>query len=233
MINQAIVLAAGEGRRLRPLTDHTPKPLISIGGTTMLDHALDQLASVGVTKCVVNTFHLAEHIHSYLQNRSSPEIIISHENELLNTGGGIVNALPYFHGQPFFALNADIWWQDVKKSCLQELNDMWNSEKMDALLLLTPTEKGIGFTGPGDYYLLSDGRLKYRGDLDTAPYIHNGIRILHPRLFVDQKIHPFSMMISLNKAEREGKLYGLVHEGQWGDMGTLHSFDIIKQIAGG
>jgi MurNAc alpha-1-phosphate uridylyltransferase len=228
MIKQAIVLAAGEGRRLRPLTETTPKPLIPIDGTTMLDHALDELARVGVEKCVVNTYHLATQIHDHVKTRKSPHIIISHESELLDTGGGIVNALPNFNGQPFYALNADIWWRDIDGSCLQKLNNFWNADDMDALLLLTPKEQGIGFEGRGDYDLKADGRIQFRGEKDAAPYIHNGIRILHPRLFADQNVHPFSMMTSLHQAEKNGRLYGLVFEGEWGDIGTLESLRIIK-----
>lgn len=228
MIKQAMVLAAGEGRRLRPLTETTPKPLIPIAGVTMLDHALDQLAYAGVEKCVVNTYYLASQIHHHVKNRKAPQIIISHEKELLNTGGGIVNALPHFKGQPFFVLNADIWWRDLHGSCLQQLYDFWNSDDMDALLLLTPKEQGIGFEGRGDYDLMPDGKLIYRGDKDTAPYIHNGIRILHPRLFANQNVHAFSMMTSLHQAEKNGRLYGLVFEGEWGDIGTLESLGIIK-----
>jgi N-acetyl-alpha-D-muramate 1-phosphate uridylyltransferase len=232
MIKQAMVLAAGEGRRLRPLTEHTPKPLISIGGTTMLDHALDQLVAAGVEKCVVNSHYLADQIHKHLEGRSQPEITISHESELLNTGGGIANALSYFNNEPFFVLNADIWWKDLQKSCLKKLEDMWETSKMDALLLLVPREKGIGFEGPGDYFLASDGLLKHRGNEPLAPYIFPGISILHPRLFANQKIHPFSVVMLFHKAQEQGRLYGMVYDGQWGDMGTLESLKIIEKYAG-
>jgi MurNAc alpha-1-phosphate uridylyltransferase len=222
-----MVLAAGEGRRLRPLTEHTPKPLIPVGGKTMLDHALDQLAGVGVTRCVVNTYHLADQIQNHLKQRSFPDITISHETELLNTGGGITKALPYFKGDPFFVLNADIWWQDNHQSCLRQLNDLWDSTKMDALLLLAPKDKAIGFEGAGDYFLLSDGRLKHRGDEPIAPYIFSGIRILHPRMLVDQTVHPFSIMPLFHKAQGQGRLYGMVFDGEWGDIGTLESLKAI------
>lgn len=232
MITKAMVLAAGEGRRLRPLTEHTPKPLIPVGGKTMLDHALDQLAAIGVTHCVVNTYHLADQIQNHLKQRSSPEIMISHETELLNTGGGIAKALPYFKGEPFFVLNADIWWQDNHQSCLQKLTQMWDDSKMDALLLLVPKDKAIGFEGAGDYFLLSDGRLKHRKDEPAAPYIFSGIRILHPRLLENQKVHPFSIIPFFHKAEHAGRLYGMIYEGDWGDMGTLESLKAINEVVG-
>ena len=232
MITQAMVLAAGEGRRLRPLTEITPKPLIPVGGKSMLDHALDQLAATGVTRCVVNTYHLADQIHNHLKERTSPEIIISHEAELLDTGGGIVKALSYFNGEPFFVLNADIWWVDGDHPSLSELTKMWDSEKMDGLLLLVPKEKAIGYEGPGDYFLNSDDTIQHRGEQNTAPYIFSGIRILHPRMLRDQKIHRFSIVPSFHKAEEEGRLFGMVFEGDWGDIGTLESLKKIQKVVG-
>lgn len=232
MITQAMVLAAGIGQRLRPLTDTTPKPLIPVAGTTMLDHALNQLAEVGVLRCVVNTHHLARQIVGHLQNRPIPEVIISHEPELLDTGGGLAKALPYFNGEPFFVLNADIWWRDSGPSALRNLNEMWDSTKMDALLLLVPHKKAIGYSGSGDYFLNADGRAIYRGDEPTAPYIFSGIRIIHPRLLANETVHPFSIVPFFHKAEKKGRLYGLVFEGDWGDMGTLESLKEIVEVAG-
>jgi len=232
MITQAMVLAAGEGRRLRPLTEHTPKPLIPVGGTTTLDYALDQLAAIGVTQCVVNTYHLADQIHTHLKGRTSPDIVISHEPDLLNTGGGIAKALPHFNEAPFFVLNGDIWWVDGHQSCLHQLNKLWDSEKMDALLLLVPQENAIGFDGVGDYFLTPEGRTHHRGDKPAAPYIFSGIRILHPRLLADQKVQPFSIVPLFHKAEREGRLYGTVFDGDWGDIGTLDSLKIIQEVVG-
>ncbi|MBM3468097.1 MAG: nucleotidyltransferase family protein [Alphaproteobacteria bacterium] len=227
-IIQAMILAAGEGRRLRPLTDHTPKPLIKIGGKTMLDHALDKIDAYGVQRCVVNTHHLADQIQAHLQRRRKPEIYISHEPILLDTGGGIAQALPHFSGEPFFVLNADIWWRDAQHSCLQHLNEMWDSEKMDALLLLMPREKAMGYSGVGDYFLTASGKLKYRGKEEMRPYIFTGIRILHPRLLEGEKIQPFSIVPFFHKAESNGRLYGLVFDGEWGDIGTLESLKAIS-----
>ena len=228
MITQAMILAAGEGRRLRPLTDHTPKPLIQVGGKAMLDHALDQLAAVGVKRCVVNTYHLADQIQAHVKGRTNPEVMISHETTLLDTGGGIMKALPHFEGEPFFVLNADIWWRDAKDSCLTQLNQFWDSSQMDALLLLVPMEKAIGYTGVGDYFLTSEGKAHYRKDQSTAPYIFSGIRILHPRLFAGQEIRPsFSIMPFFHKAEEQGRLFGLAYDGDWGDIGTLESLKAI------
>lgn len=228
MITQAMVLAAGEGRRLRPLTDHTPKPLIRVGNKTMLDHALDALEKVGVTHCVVNTYHLGNQIETHLKNRTSPKILISPETELLDTGGGIVKALPHFKDQPFFVLNADIWWKDRNHSALEELEKMWDSKKMDALILLMPREKAIGFEGPGDYFLKENGQIYHRGQEATAPYIFSGIRILNPRLLEGEEVRPFSIMPRFHQAEKEGRLYGLVYDGEWGDIGTIKSLETIQ-----
>ncbi len=228
MITQAMILAAGEGRRLRPLTDHTPKPLIQVGGKVMLDHALDQLAAVGVTRCVINTHHLADQIQAHVKGRTNPEVIISHETKLLNTGGGIMKALPHFEGEPFFVLNADIWWRDTDRSSLAQLNHFWDSSQMDALLLLVQVEKAIGYTGVGDYFLTSEDKASYRKNQPTAPYIFSGIRIIHPRLLAGQEVCPFSIVPLFHQAEEQGRLFGLVFEGDWGDIGTLESLKAIN-----
>lgn len=229
MITQAMVLAAGEGRRLRPLTDHTPKPLIPVGGKMMLDHALDQLAIAGIQRCVVNTYHLADQIEAHLRQRTNPETIISHETTLLDTGGGLMKALPHFGGEPFFVLNADIWWRDSDCSSLIQLNKFWNSSKMDALLLLVPVEKAMGYTGVGDYFLTAEGKATYRKDQPTAPYIFSGIRIIHPRLLEGQEVHPFSIVPLFHKAEEQGRLFGVAYGGDWGDIGTLESLKAINE----
>jgi MurNAc alpha-1-phosphate uridylyltransferase len=229
MITQAMILAAGEGRRLRPLTDHIPKPLIQVGGKTMLDHALDQLAAVGVKRCVVNTHHLADQVQAHVKKVTNMEIIVSHETTLLDTGGGIMKALPHFEGEPFFVLNADIWWQDARQSSLRQLNQFWNSSRMDALLLLVPVEKALGYIGVGDYFLTPEGYAHYRKNESTAPYIFSGIRIIHPRLLAGEEVHPFSIVPLFHKAEEQGRLFGLVYEGDWGDIGTLESLKAINE----
>lgn len=228
MITQAMVLAAGEGRRLRPLTNHTPKPLIPVAGTTLLDHALDQLIQVGVSRCVVNVHHLADQICDHLKTRTNLEIEISHEPELLNTGGGIIKALPYFKDEPFFVLNADIWWQDAGHSSLQQLSALWDASQMDVLLLLVPREKALGYKGAGDYFLDEEGRAHFRTDELQAPYIFSGIRILHPRLLAHQDVHPCSIVPFFHEAEKQKRLYGMVYKGQWGDIGTLESLELIR-----
>jgi N-acetyl-alpha-D-muramate 1-phosphate uridylyltransferase len=224
-----MILAAGLGRRLRPLTDHTPKPLISVGGKMMIDHALDQLATVGIKRCVVNTHHLADQIQAHVRKVTNMEVMTSHETTLLDTGGGLMKALPYFGGEPLFVLNADIWWRDGEHSSLTQLNQFWDSSKVDALLLLVPVEKAMGYTGVGDYFLMPDGKAKYRGDTPTAPYIFSGIRIIHPRLLAGQEVRPFSIMPLFHNAEKQGRLYGLVYEGDWGDIGTLESLKAINE----
>lgn len=229
IITQAMILAAGEGRRLRPLTDHTPKPLIPLGHKTMLDHVLDQVAAASVTHCVVNTYHLAGQIHTHLKGRRTPEITLSPESELLDTGGGITKALPYFRGKPFFVVNADIWWQDSGQSCLTRLNQAWDPAKMDALLLLVDRETALGYTQNGDYFLSPDGQAHYRQDRPVAPYVYPGISLLHPRLFEGQKIHPFSVVSLFHKAEKQSRLYGIIHNGIWGDMGTPQGLKEVEE----
>lgn len=227
-----MVLAAGRGQRLRPLTDTTPKPLIPVRGKPLLDHTLDQLHAYGVNRCVINTHHLADQIHDYAQKRQTPEIILSHEPEILETGGGILKALSHFKERPFFSVNADVWWGDESETAhmspLALLNAAWDEALMDILLLLIPKDKAVGYTGAGDYQLKdSTGKIEHRGDHLTAPYVYGCLQILHPRLFQGEKVGAFSMTKMFGKAQQQGRLYGVVYEGLWCDIGTPEALEMM------
>ncbi|MEI8295430.1 MAG: nucleotidyltransferase family protein [Alphaproteobacteria bacterium] len=223
-IKQAMVMAAGYGMRLRPLTDKTPKALLSIEGRPILAYTLEQLQQAGIDKIVINTHHLATKVHDYLTE--FPSVIISHEDILLGSGGGILKALPHFQEQPFIIINADTHWKGAAKTAIDHLRELWDESRMDALLLLMPRSAQAG-----DYFLEPTGRLIYRGSQDTAPYIYTGLAILHPRIFEGVSAGTFSIVdVCFHKAQSSGRLYGHVHQGFWADIGTPESLQALQMI---
>jgi len=216
----AMVLAAGLGTRMRPLTLTKPKPLQLVGGKTMLDHALDKLVVIGIERAVVNTFYLPEQIERHLCLRRDLEIIISREVELLDTGGGIKNMLHHFGEKPFLSLNADLPWIDGAIPSLQRMTAAWSTETMDALLLLMKTDKARGFSAKGDFAMHADGRVHRMGLQPPLAYVWISAQILKPQLFktVPEKI--FSNNVIWNKAEAGSRLYGLEHDGTCYHVGT-------------
>jgi MurNAc alpha-1-phosphate uridylyltransferase len=232
-ITHAMVLAAGRGERLRPITDTLPKPLVSVGGRTMLDRQLDRMAEAGVSEAVVNSSWLADVLEAHLaQREGAPHITISREEERLETGGGILKALPLLGSQPFFSSNADVVLVDVaaQQGAAQRMMNAWDGDAMDVLMLLHPLEKAVGYEGAGDFFLEANGMVKRRGDASRAPYVFTGMQIIHPRLFdgVGEQ-GAFSMNVLYNKGKTpEGvlpRVYGIVHAGDWlhvGDAEGLH-----------
>lgn len=219
----AMVLAAGFGTRLKPITDHTPKPLIPVAGRTLLDRCLDRLAEAGVRRAVVNIHWLGAQIREHLKARHDLEIIISDESDrLLETGGGIAKGLPLLEDAPFLAVNADLIWRDPENetSAVQRLATNFDPAEMDGLLLLQPRETAEGHGGPGDFFLEADGRLRRRGTQATAPYVYTGVQILQPSMFRDAPPGAFSLNVLYDRAIAAGRLYGLVHLGSWMDVGT-------------
>jgi MurNAc alpha-1-phosphate uridylyltransferase len=221
----AFVLSAGLGMRMRPLTLDKPKPLLKVGGKTMLDQVLDQLVAFGIQRCVINIHYKSEMIAQHVAGRISPSIIISHEETLLDTGGGIKNALVHLGDDPIFALNADLPWRDGAVSALKRLAQAFDPEKMDALLLLYPTQKARGFhDAPGDFFM-SDSlgkptRLIRKDTSAPRPYVFISAQIIKPALFKDVSENIFSTNIIWNKLEEQGRLYGLVHDGSCYHVGT-------------
>lgn len=216
---RAMVLAAGLGLRMRPLTESRPKPLLTLAGRTLLDHALDRLAEAGVTDAVVNTHYLRHMIAAHLDGRSRPRTIVSPEDELLDTGGGIARALPHLGDGPFFAVNADISWRDGATPALARLASWWQDDGMDALLLVHQTA-AAGYAAAGDFFMSEAGSLSRRGAAPAAPYVFTGIQMLHPRLFSDSPPGRFSLNLLFDRAIAGGRLYGLAHDGEWFHVGT-------------
>lgn len=216
---RAMVLAAGLGLRMRPLTESRPKPLLTLAGRTLLDHALDRLAEAGVTDAVVNTHYLRHMIAAHLDGRSRPRTIVSPEDELLDTGGGIARALPHLGDGPFFAVNADIYWRDGATPALARLASWWQDDGMDALLLVHQTA-AAGYAAAGDFFMSEAGSLSRRGAAPAAPYVFTGIQMLHPRLFSDSPPGRFSLNLLFDRAIAGGRLYGLAHDGEWFHVGT-------------
>lgn len=219
----AMVMAAGLGKRMLPLTAQTPKPLIKVGGKALIDYMIEHLADAGIERAVVNVHYLPEQVEAYLGGRHHPEFVFSDEREqLLETGGGMVKAaraglLP----DPFYCLNSDNIWIDGPRNTLLDLADAWDPQRMDALLLVVPKERAFQHRGKGDFHLESDGRLRRRGaDEDSAPTIYIGAQIVSHRLLRDPPEGPFSTMLLWQRAIAEGRLYGVEHQGEWFDVGT-------------
>ncbi len=222
---RAMVLAAGLGERMRPITLTVPKPLITIGGRTMLDRAIDALQAHGAEHVVVNAHYLADAIERHIAARrlgstASPPMTVVIEAERLETGGGVANALPLLGEAPFFVINGDILWRDGPRPTLGELVRAWDAERMDALLLLHPLATAIGYDGPGDFSLTGDGRLVRRQPDGRAPFLFAGLQILHPRLFEDVPGDAFSLNVVYNRAIASGRAFGIVHRGGWCHVGT-------------
>lgn len=230
-IHRAMVLAAGLGLRMRPITLTTPKPLVEVAGRTMLDRALDHLARAGIEDMVVNTHWLAERVKEHLAGW--PEVRLSHEPDLLETGGGVAKALPLLGHDPFFVANSDIIWTDGQSPALERLVQAWDTYKMDALLLLMPTAKAVGYEGKGDFFLDANGVPRRRRDPEVAPLLFAGVQILHPRLFEGCPEGKFSLNVLYDRALEEGRLYGLVHDGNWYHVGTPEALPEVEALLRG
>jgi MurNAc alpha-1-phosphate uridylyltransferase len=218
LIDTAMILAAGRGERLRPLTDSTPKPLIPVAGQSMLDRSMARLAAHGVRTVVVNVHHLGEQIARHLDGRAR----IVREERLLETGGSVKHALPLLGDGPYFILNGDGLWRDGPEPMLSRMEAAWNPQRMDALLLLHPIEQAIGREAKdrGDYFLEADGRARHRGAAASAPYMFASVSVCDARLLGESPDGPFSLLKLWNRAEAQGRLFGLVHDGEWFHVGT-------------
>jgi MurNAc alpha-1-phosphate uridylyltransferase len=217
----AMVLAAGLGERMRPLTDRLPKPLVAVAGKPLIDHVLDRLAAAGIERAVVNVHYLADMIERHLTGRTRPRITISDERQaLLDTGGGVVKALPLLGREPFLHVNSDTIWVDGVQPNLQRLAAAFDPAAMDALLLLAPTATSIGYAGRGDYAMGSDGRLRQRSESEIAPFVYAGAALLRPELFAGSPSGAFSLIRLFNRAAQAHRLHGLRLEGVWMHVGT-------------
>jgi MurNAc alpha-1-phosphate uridylyltransferase len=216
-----MVLAAGLGKRMRPLTDTVPKPLVKVAGKALIDYTLDRLADAGVETAVVNVHYFADTIEKHLKTRTRPAIVISDERtELLDTGGGVVKALPLLGDAPFFHVNSDTIWIEGVTPNLKRLGAMFDPGTMDALLLLAATATSIGYDGRGDFAMSPDGRLAWRAERDVVPFIYSGAAVLSPALFKDAPAGAFSLNRLFERAIEAGRLYGTRLEGTWMHVGT-------------
>jgi N-acetyl-alpha-D-muramate 1-phosphate uridylyltransferase len=217
----AMVLAAGLGQRMRPITNHLPKPLVEVGGHTMLDHALDRLADAGVKRAVVNVHWLADQIETHVKNRVVPHITISDERgALLETGGGVKKALPLLGTEPFLHVNSDSLWVERGINNISALAAAWNPAKMDMLLLLALRETSYGYEGAGDFTMDHAGKLMRRQAASVAPYIYAGVAMMKPEIFNETPDGAFSLNILFDRCIAENRLYGHILDGQWLHVGT-------------
>ncbi len=217
-VDTAMILAAGRGERMRPLTDTMPKPLIPLAGRSLLERSLDRLIAHGVNNIVVNVHHLGQQIADRIGDRAR----IVYEERLLETGGSVKNALPLLGAGPFFVLNGDGLWREKSGTMLERLEMKWNPERMDALLLLHPIHKVIGreATDRGDYFIEPGGRARYRGIASLAPYVFASVSVCDARLFQDSPEGAFSLLKLWNQAEEKGRLFGVFNDGDWFHIGT-------------
>lgn len=236
MSAEAIILAAGLGLRMRPLTERMPKPLVPVAGKALIDYSLDFAADAGLAEVVVNASYKAEMLEAHIAERATPRVVLSREAEPLETGGGIREALPLLSRAPFFAINSDVICLPGAAHPLHRLAASWDGAKMDALLLVQRVKDAVGYDGPGDFFLADEslvdgGMLKRRGHALDAPYVFTGIQYMHPRLFEGC---PATGAFSLNKLYDRGitaegempRIFALVHDGAWlhvGDMPGLEA----------
>jgi N-acetyl-alpha-D-muramate 1-phosphate uridylyltransferase len=217
----AMVMAAGLGKRMRPLTATRPKPLVEVAGKPLLDHVLDRLRSAGVRTVVVNVHYLADSVEAHLRNSPHFEVVVSDEREcLLETGGGLVKAAPHIACDPFLALNSDNLWIDGPADTLKLLASHWDERTMDALLLLVPHARAFNHAGLGDFHMDRTGRLRRRARSRVAPFVYTGIQMVSKRLLRDPPAGAFSTNLLWDRAMEEGRLFGAVHQGLWFDVGT-------------
>ena len=226
----AMVLAAGLGERMRPLTASLPKPLVEVAGKPLIEYALDRLADAGVETAVVNVHYLADAIEKRLAGWRKPRIVFSDERaQLLGTGGGVMKALPLLGDEPFFHLNSDSIWLDGVKPNLDRLAAAFNPARMDILLLLAPTAGSIGYAGRGDYGMRSNGTLERRPEREVAPFVYAGVALISPHLFAGAPTGAFSLATLFDRAQEAGRLHGIRLEGVWMHVGTPDAIALAEQ----
>jgi len=226
----AMIMAAGLGKRMRPLTASRPKPLIEVAGKALLDHVLDRLRASGVQKVVVNVHYLADAVEAHMESRPHGlDYAISDERDLLlETGGGLVRARDLIDSDPFLAVNSDNYWVDGPADTLKLLASHWDGDKMDALLLLVPLARAQNHRGMGDFHMDREGRVRRREKGHVAPFVFTGIQMMSKRLLRDAPDGPFSTNILWDRAIDEGRCFGAVHQGLWFDVGTPKSIKLTE-----
>ncbi len=220
-IHTAMILAAGLGQRMRPLTETRPKPLIDVAGRALIDRALDPLVEAGVTRVVVNVHYLAEQVEAHMAGRSDLDVVISDERDgLMNTGGALAKARPHLGDEPVFVVNTDAFWAPGGAEPVREMMDAFDPDTMDRLLLLADPQRSLGFPGPGDFFRREDGRLDWRGEAPRAPWAYAGVRIVKPNLFDGVAVEPFSVLDHWKRSHAAGRLHGLKLDRFWLHVGS-------------
>ena len=227
----AMVLAAGLGTRMRPITERMPKPMVPLAGRPLLDHVLDRLADAGISRAVVNVHYLPDQIERHMASRRQPQITISDERDaLLDTGGGVMRALPLLGNGPFLVHNSDSVWSEGIGSTLSQMLDVWDGERMDCLMLLASTSTSIGYDGRGDFGMAADGRLTRRGERVSVPFVFAGVSIMSPVLLEGMPAKgPFSLNKSWDRAADAGRLYGVRLDGVWMHIGTPDALETAER----
>lgn len=226
----AMILSAGLGTRMRPLTDTIPKPLVPLNGRALIDHVLDRLAVAGIKRAVVNVHHHADKLEAHLKARKSPQIAISDERGvLLDTGGGIVRALPLIGDRPFVIHNSDSVWIEGLGQNLARLMSSWDEFRMDSIMLLAPTAGSLGYDGPGDFQMDANGRLTRQSGQRLAPFVFAGVSIIHPCMFKGEEERRFSLNHVWDRAIAAGRLYGMRLDGLWMHVGTPEALAEAEQ----
>ncbi len=226
--HKAFILAAGMGTRMRPLTDTIPKPMVEVAGHSLIERTLNHLAGAGITDVTINLHYLGEKLEEHLEGHDDVRIRLSHEEELLDTGGGIAKELTHFSDESFFVISGDSLWSDgPENSALQRLSDAWDPSKMDILLLLQPTESMKLTKGIGDYHLEPDGRA-VRSHTQDGAYMFTSIRINKPEIFDGCPNGAFSYLKLMDQAQKRGRLFGLVHDGDWHHISTPEDLDSVN-----
>lgn len=216
-----MVLAAGLGLRMRPLTDTRPKPLVPVAGKPLIAHLLELTARAGLQRVVINAHYLADQIKQFAAQWVDPPLIVSDETEqLLDSGGGVKKALPHLGADAFYVLNADSFWIDGPRSNLRRMAQAWDPARMDILLLVASGAQVTGYSGPGDFTMGPDGRLTRRPERTVAPFVYAGVAIMTPSLFADTPNEPFSLNLLFDRAIARGRLFGLRLDGEWLHVGT-------------
>ncbi len=225
-VTAAMIMGAGLGTRMRPLTDDRPKPLVMVGGKTLIDHSIDRLVAAGVTRIVVNLHYKAQMLRDHLSKRRDAEIVFSDETaQLLDTGGGVVKAMPHFGNAPFFVINSDSIWVEGASPALPAMIAAWDETRMDGLLLLAQMKTALGYEGTGDFALTADKHIVRARDAAPPLYAYPGVQIVHPRMFEGAPAGAFSTNVMWDRAIAAGKLSGTLLDGVWIHVGTPQARD--------
>lgn len=227
-IKSAMILAAGFGTRMRPITNHLPKALIPIRGRPLIDHLVGKLKAHGIERIIINTHYLADQMEAHFKGDST--IVLSYEPEILESGGGVLKVLDYFEGQPFFTVNGDVLWDNTHEDPLCLLEDSWDPKNMDLELMLVPRENAIGYHNKGDYFMSESNILRRRNIEPSAPYVFGPLAIVHPKIFQGIHPHKFSMLELYDQVQEKNRLYGALFHGGWYHLGTPEDLDVISNL---